>query len=204
MTARSGFFADVDDVQLARARRGDLEGLEAIYRTYSAPIYNLAVRVCRSPQDGEEILQETFLELARSIDSYRGAGAFGAWLRRVTVSKILMHQRRARVRPFGAPEAAEVDLDRLPSVRFDSNGVEARCDVERALARLSSTARMVVWLHDVEGLTHAEVAELLDGTVSFSKSQLSRAHRQLRRWLEEQRDGFDASNDGRVVGAAGR
>src|SRR2546421_12267504 len=63
--------------------------------------------------------------------------------------------------------------------------VPAQIDLERALERLSETARAVVWLHDVEGYTHEEIAEQMGKTVSFSKSQLARAHVRLRRLLDE-------------------
>jgi RNA polymerase sigma-70 factor (ECF subfamily) len=59
-------------------------------------------------------------------------------------------------------------------------------DLETALERLSETSRAVVWLHDVEGYTHEEIAAMMDKTVSFSKSQLARAHGRLRRWLGEE------------------
>jgi RNA polymerase sigma-70 factor (ECF subfamily) len=61
-----------------------------------------------------------------------------------------------------------------------------RMDLEAALERLSSTSRAVVWLHDVEGYTHEEIAGMMEKTVSFSKSQLARAHTRLRRWLGEE------------------
>jgi RNA polymerase sigma-70 factor (ECF subfamily) len=58
--------------------------------------------------------------------------------------------------------------------------------LETALQQLSDTARAVVWLHDVEGYTHEEIAEMMNKTVSFSKSQLSRAHARLRKMLGEE------------------
>src|SRR5467141_4097080 len=63
--------------------------------------------------------------------------------------------------------------------------VPARIDLERAFEQLSETSRAVVWLHDVEGYTHEEIAEQMGKTVSFSKSQLARAHVRLRRMLDE-------------------
>jgi RNA polymerase sigma-70 factor (ECF subfamily) len=63
-----------------------------------------------------------------------------------------------------------------------------RMDLEAALERLSETSRAVVWLHDVEGYTHEEIAAMMSRTVSFSKSQLARAHARLRRWLGEGED----------------
>jgi RNA polymerase sigma-70 factor (ECF subfamily) len=61
-----------------------------------------------------------------------------------------------------------------------------RMDLEAALERLSETSRAVVWLHDVEGYTHEEIAGMMGKTPSFSKSQLARAHHRLRRWLGEE------------------
>jgi RNA polymerase sigma-70 factor (ECF subfamily) len=60
-----------------------------------------------------------------------------------------------------------------------------RLDLETAMSRLSDTARAVVWLHDVEGYTHEDIAEMMGKSVSFSKSQLARAHKRLRTWLQE-------------------
>ena len=64
--------------------------------------------------------------------------------------------------------------------------VALRMDLESAMARLGDTARAVVWLHDVEGFTHEEIANQMGKTVSFSKSQLARAHQRLRTWLGEE------------------
>jgi RNA polymerase sigma-70 factor (ECF subfamily) len=204
MAGRSGFFAEVDEMTLARARRGDVGALESVYHTYSPAVLTLASRLCGSIEDGEEVLQDTFLEVVRRIGSFRGEGAFGAWLRKVTVSKVLMHHRRRRSRPLKLRELelAEVEgnvVDHRPSGRLD-----ARFDVERALAGLPETTRMVLWLHEVEGMTHAEIAQLLGRSVSFSKSQLSRGYDRLRRWSSEEGRRNHASDIGRDVGIAGR
>ena len=187
---------------LARARRGDVGALEAVYHTFSPAVFTLATRLCGSVDDGEEILQETFLEVVRRIGSFRGEGAFGAWLRRVTVSKVLMRHRRHRARPLEFRELAEHDGS--SAERCLSGRVDARVDVERALYRLPETTRMVLWLHEVEGMTHAEIAQLLGRTVSFSKSQLSRGYDRLRRWSLEEGRRNHAPDIGRDVGVAGR
>jgi RNA polymerase sigma-70 factor (ECF subfamily) len=80
-------------------------------------------------------------------------------------------------------ETDELQDDVTPLRREDA---ALRMDLESALERLSETARAVVWLHDVEGYTHEEIAGMMDKTVSFSKSQLARAHSRLRRWLQEE------------------
>ncbi len=183
----------VPDILVARAKSGDLEALEALYRAFETPVYNLALRVLRRPEDAEDVLQETFLEVVRSIKQYRGEGHLWGWIRQIATSKALMRIRHDRVRETeefheesaaGAGEAAGVGAT-AGSGGMSPGAVPAQIDLERAFEQLSETSRAVVWLHDVEGYTHEEIAEQMGKTVSFSKSQLARAHVRLRRMLDE-------------------
>jgi RNA polymerase sigma-70 factor (ECF subfamily) len=205
MSGRSGFYAQVDDLVLARARHGDMQALESIYHTFETPVYTLARRLCSQAEEADEVLQETFLEVVRSIRRFRGEAPFGAWLRQVAISKALQRLRRAQVRKVevdsGDPQP-EASLGETELI--DRNRSSERIDLERALARLPYTARVVVWLYDVVGLSHPEIAELMGRSVSFSKSQLSRAHSRLRVWLGRYRSETYASDDQRAVGAARR
>src|SRR2546426_6171613 len=88
----------VPDILVARARAGDLEALEALYRAFETPVYNLALRILRTPEDAEDVLQETFLEVVRSIKQYRGEGHLWGWIKRIAASKALMRIRRNQVR----------------------------------------------------------------------------------------------------------
>ena len=169
--------ADADQV-VARARRGDQAAIEALYRAYEAPVYNIARRICRTVEDAEDVAQETFLEVARSIRKYRGEGSLWGWIRAIAASKSLMRLRRNRYR-----ETDELHENVTPQRRDDGL---LRMDLEAALERLPNVSRAVVWLHDVEGYTHAEIGEMMGKTTSFSKSQLARAHERLRRWLGEE------------------
>ncbi|MCU0621032.1 MAG: sigma-70 family RNA polymerase sigma factor [Gemmatimonadales bacterium] len=160
---------------VARARSGDPAAFEALYRAFESPVYNLARRICRTTEDAEDVLQETFFEVCRSIGQYRGDGSLWGWVRRIAASKALMRLRRNKYR----------DADELPDEvsaprRED---VALQLDLEAALERLGETSRAVVWLHDVEGYTHEEIAQMMGRTASFSKSQLARAHARLRAWL---------------------
>ena len=187
----------VPDILVARAKSGDLEALEALYRAFETPVYNLALRVLRRPEDAEDVLQETFLEVVRSIKQYRGEGHLWGWIRQIATSKALMRIRHDRVRETeefheesaagagaGVGEAAGVGV-MAGSGGMSPGAVPAQIDLERAFEQLSETSRAVVWLHDVEGYTHEEIAERMGKTVSFSKSQLARAHVRLRRMLDE-------------------
>jgi DNA-directed RNA polymerase specialized sigma24 family protein len=169
----------VPDILVARAKAGDLEALEALYRAFETPVYNLALRVLRRPEDAEDVLQETFLEVVRSIKQFRGEGHLWGWIRQIAASKALMRIRREQVR-----RTEELDEESFVGAGAGV-GVGVGVDLERAFERLSETSRAVVWLHDVEGYTHEEIAELMGKTVSFSKSQLARAHTRLRRMLDE-------------------
>src|SRR5205809_7695990 len=88
----------VPDILVARAKSGDLEALEALYRAFETPVYNLALRVLRRPEDAEDVLQDTFLEVVRSITQYRGEGHLWGWIRPIDTSKALMRVRHDRVR----------------------------------------------------------------------------------------------------------
>lgn len=167
--------------QVARARAGDLDALETVYRAYHVAVHGLARRICGNDADAEEVVQDTFLEVCRSIDKYRGDGSLWGWIRQVAVSKALMLLRRERYR-----EARSLNGDgSFGETVTGSTPPEpiVPLELEAALQRLSPVSRAVLWLHDVEGYTHQEIGSMMGKTASFSKSQLSRAHQRLREWL---------------------
>ncbi|MEZ0332729.1 MAG: RNA polymerase sigma factor [Gemmatimonadales bacterium] len=173
----SYLLSDAETV-VARARTGDPTALEALFRAYEVPVYNLARRICRTTEDAEDVLQETFLEVCRSIGRYREEGSLWGWVRTIAASKALMRLRRNKYR-----DTDELHDEFVGQRREDTH---LRMDLEAALERLSETSRAVVWLHDVEGYTHEEIAGMMGKTPSFSKSALARAHTRLRKWLGEE------------------
>jgi len=173
----SSLLAQAETV-IARARTGDPEALGALYRAFESPVYNLARRICRTSEDAEDVLQETFFEVCRSIGRYREEGSLWGWIRTIAASKALMRIRRNKYR-----DTDELNDQVMGRRQEDSH---LRMDLEAALERLSETSRAVVWLHDVEGYTHDEIGAMMGKTASFSKSQLARAHSRLRQWLGEE------------------
>jgi RNA polymerase sigma factor (sigma-70 family) len=173
----SYLLSDAESV-VARARQGDEAALEALYRAFELPVYNLARRICRTTEDAEDVLQETFFEVCRSIGRYREEGSLWGWIRTIAASKALMRLRRNKYR--------DTDELRDEVVGQPRDQTHLRMDLEAALERLPEVSRAVVWLHDVEGYTHDEIAGMMGKTASFSKSQLARAHTRLRRWLGEE------------------
>jgi len=171
----------VDPGILARAQKGDMKAHEIIFRTFSPPVYSLTARMTGSTHTADDLLQETFIEVIRSIGKFRGEASLATWIRKIAVSKCLMHLRSAwNHRATLFRDLGEEHLPYEPAVASDTPLTQAQMDLERALARLSDTSRVVVLLHDVEGYTHREIAELMGKSVSFSKSQLARAHQRLR------------------------
>jgi RNA polymerase sigma factor (sigma-70 family) len=169
---------EADPALIAAARAGDPAAHAQLYELFAPLVYTLGRRMLVSPALAEDVLQETFVEVLGKIDSFRGDAGFGFWVRRIAVNKCLMHLRSSWV--------ARRSGDELPEESSHDDGaelLEQRHALETALAALPPAARAVVWLHDVEGYTHREIAQSMGKTPSFSKSQLARAHERLRELL---------------------
>lgn len=173
--SKSRFEFQADELALAKARKGDRKAREQLYRTYAGPVFTLAYRICASRADAEDVTQDTFIEAFNKLHQFRGEAPFWAWLRRIAVNITLMRLRRDKKVIESIPnEQGFIEIaaeNAQPSNLYD---------LEQLLNQLSPTARTVVWLHDIEGYTHLEIADLLGKTPSFSKSQLARAYEKLR------------------------
>ncbi|HKK03144.1 MAG TPA: RNA polymerase sigma factor [Gammaproteobacteria bacterium] len=166
-----------------RARRGDMRAHETLYAAYGGPVYTLAMRLLGEPAQADEILQETCVEVIRHLDDFRDAAAFAGWVKRIATNKCLAQLRgtwHRRVRSLGDESDAEAALATAAGEADPGPEIDDGERLARALSFLPPTARAVVWLYDVEGYSHREIAELMGKSVSFSKSQLARAHQRLR------------------------
>ena len=172
----------VPDATLERARTGDGAARAWIYSAMSRPVYTLIRRLVVHPAVAEDLLQDVFVEILRNLHLYRGEGSFAGWVRSIAVRKALMHLRSPWHRRLLFDDS-DTALD-ASSGSGSTAAEEWQDDLERALNRLPALARSIVWLHDVEGYKHTEIAQLFGNSPSFSKSQLARAHAQLREWLE--------------------
>lgn len=179
-----GGFSDCqpDPAILGRARGGDMKAHEVLYASYGKAVYTLALRMLGDPAHADEVLQDTCIEVIRHLDSFREDLAFAGWVKRIAVNKSLAMLRSAWHRKARAFDGADDDAGILEPASGDdpAKRVGQATDLADALDTLSPTARAVIWLYDVEGYTHQEIAEFMGRTVSFSKSQLARAHERLR------------------------
>ena len=171
-----GAFAEIElDPETAKGLQlGDAEAQAEAYRLLAPAILGLAQRILKDRGLAQEVLQDTFVELIEQADKLRSSEAVVGWLRKVAVNHCLMrlrspwHKRRSDT-------FVEEAFDHVSS----SQRMENLSDVERALASLGPETRLVIWLHDVEGYTHKEIASLTGHKPSYSKSQLARGYEKL-------------------------
>jgi RNA polymerase sigma-70 factor (ECF subfamily) len=181
--AQSPFDVKVDEMTLAQARRGQLPACERIFRLFQQPAYSVAFRICQCPETAQDITQEAFITVFRKIRQFRGDSPFWGWLRRVVVNQAISHLRRR-------PGLRELEFqDHHAVAEGEQERVGLALDLEAALAALDDEDRTVVWLHDVEGYGHREIADLFDKSESFSKTRLSRARARLRAMLDHPAEG---------------
>ncbi|MGD9020588.1 MAG: sigma-70 family RNA polymerase sigma factor [Lysobacterales bacterium] len=174
MMMGAGMDFELDEVTLARARRGDMRACEAIYRKFHGPAFTVAVRVCKCRELAREVTQEAFITAFKRIRQFRGEAPFWGWLKRVVVNHAISALRR--LQRF---EAVELE-DYMAGNSGDQERIGQSMDLEQALGQLSDEDRMVVWLYDVEGYKHREIATMVGKTESYSKTRLNRARAKLR------------------------
>jgi len=177
----SPFDLEVDALLLASLRRKDRAAQAEIYRRFERPMFTLLRRMLSCPDTAMDLMQDSFIVAFDRLPQFRGEAPFGRWLRAIAVSQVLMHLRSSR-RWVSMFEQAMEDAEAPPLDEL------AQHDLERLLGLLPALPRAVLWLYHVEGYTHVEIAAAANRTVSFSKSQLARAHQRLREMLEAPTD----------------
>jgi RNA polymerase sigma-70 factor (ECF subfamily) len=156
---------------------------EEMYQQQAPRIYSLACRIAGSAEDGEDLLQEIFLQAYRKLGSFKGESSVGTWLYRLALNHCLDYVRSRQARMKKVTDSYDVeDSGYEPVARRDTP--IARIDLDRAVERLPDGCREAFVLHDVEGFDHKEVAEMLGIAEGTSKSQVFKARLKLRGWLK--------------------
>ncbi len=175
-----------DQALVERCRQGDLAAFEELYRAHAGKLFSVACRMLGNPTEAEDLLQEIFLSAHRKLDGFRGESALGTWLYRLATNHCLDYLRSRAARTNQLTDV----LDDEPSLyEAGSSGLAEqtvlKMDLERAMARLPEGCRAAFVLHDVQGLEHREVAEVLGIAEGTSKSQVHKARLRLRAMLSE-------------------
>ena len=179
---------DLDNSQLGlvrRAQAGDERAFATLFEQHKSRVYSVCLLMTKDVAEAEDLTQEAFLQVFRTVGSFRGEAAFSTWLYRVAVNTVLMKLRRRKSPPtISIDEPVNPDS---PSLHRDFGrddlhlvGVVDRIALRRALADLPDGCRTIFALHEIEGYQHHEIAELLDCSVGNSKSQLHKAKLKMR------------------------
>lgn len=179
MTGRSIAFADHD-------------AFAPLYRTYSALVYRVCLRLLRDPADAEDAAQDVFIRVFLKAHTFRGDSAFSSWLYRLATNVALMRLRSSRRKRSLRHE--DLDGPERPFLEIGVqdtylSGVLNRIDLQSALDSLPDGYRQAFLLHDIQGYDHNEIARICGYSVGNSKSQVHRARKRLRQMLSKRRSG---------------
>lgn len=181
------------DIDIVRAcQRGEPGAMDALIRATYSDVYALAFRLVRDRDEAADVTQEVFVRVLRSVKGFRGDAAFGTWLHRVTVNTSLSALRKRSRRPqlgavaFGLPGSEYGGLaDAGPGPEELAERAELLARAGAAVAALPESARAIVVLRDVEGMSTAEVAAATGLTETAVKVRLFRARERLRAALSD-------------------
>jgi len=164
----------------------DRRAFHELYLKYYRRVYSTCLRMTQNTSESEDLTQEVFIHLFRTIGSFRGDSAFTTWLHRLTVNKVLMYFRKRRVRPEFTTEEGKLPVQIAAGTR-DPNRMKVvdRILLSEVMAKLPGGYREAVVLHDIEGLEHNEIAAMRGRTAGTSKSQLHKARIMLRQLITE-------------------
>lgn len=172
-------------VLVERAKQGDEEAFAALYNLHKKRVYSVCLKMTRDVADAEDLTQEAFTQVFRSITSFRGDSAFSTWLHRIAVNTVLMKLRRSKASSLVSldePVSADSASLKREVGKADPNlkGAVDRIALRRAADKLPAGCRQIFDLHEIEGYQHHEIAQILHCSIGNSKSQLHKAKLKMR------------------------
>ncbi len=175
---------------IERHRIGDPSAFEEIYSQHEKMVFNLALRMTRSPEDAAELTQEVFLRVYRHLERFRGSSTLKTWVFRIALNCCRSRFRRRRL-TFREPSPGDDDaLERIADPRADperdalNSGLGERLDA--ALRRVPLAFREAVVLRDVHGFSYDEIGEILRIRIGTVRSRIARGRERLRCMLESE------------------
>lgn len=177
----------LDEELVGRCQGGDAAAFRELFRLHRGDVARLVQRMLGRTVEVEDVVQEVFLQVHRSIKDFRGQARFSTWLYRVTVNVVLMHRRAKKSRPTLVEQAEnQVPEDRAP---LPDEQVARRARMQafaRLLDRLSEKKRTVFVLHEIEGMAAADIAQIVEAPVLTVRTRLFYARRELAALLREE------------------
>jgi RNA polymerase sigma-70 factor (ECF subfamily) len=173
-----------DDELVDRARRGDVDAFEQLYRRHAGRVYALCLRLAADPVVARELVQDTFVKAWDALPRFRADASLTTWLHRIAVNALLERRRGEKRRTSRVSLAGDEEEDEreIAGVVFAPD-VATTIDLERAIGALPPGVRRAFVLHDVEGYTHEEIATMTGLAAGTLRAQLHRARQLLKRAL---------------------
>jgi RNA polymerase sigma factor (sigma-70 family) len=170
---------EIDDELLDACRRREKVALIRIYEKYAKAMFNTCVRIVHNDADAEDVMQESFIEGFDKIESFRGEGSLGAWLKRIAINNSINFIRRHR--NIMSLDEKELELpDDAPLEQEISENIFCRLEeIKDALEKLDKNYRIILSLHLLEGYDHNEIAEILQISYGNVRTRYSRAKQKL-------------------------
>jgi RNA polymerase sigma-70 factor (ECF subfamily) len=176
---------------IEKAKSGDKKALSEIVKRYEQTIYNFSFKICRDKNKAEQIMQETFYSMVKSLHQFDHNSKLSTWLYRIVSNHCLMMARKLKSRPFVSidgddslfEEKFTADWSSLPYKNTENE--ELKRILDKAIQKLAPEYRMVFLLRDVEGLSTEEAAQVTDISIAALKSRLHRARAFLRKEINE-------------------
>ncbi|MBI4325055.1 MAG: sigma-70 family RNA polymerase sigma factor [Chloroflexi bacterium] len=187
--------APVDDrVLVKRAQKGDLSAYDQLVQRYQERIYATIYHMTSNHEDANDLAQEAFIKAYRALKSFKGDSSFFTWVYRIAINKTInfLKQRKNRIQmslndlDFNAehdPDLVALVSEKTP--RRALNLAELQEKLNAALQKLSDVHRLVVTLHDVQGLSHDEISKIMDCNTGTVRSRLFYARQQLQAYLSD-------------------
>lgn len=181
------------DWELARrAQEGDMGAFTELVQLYKDRLFNFIFRMVHSREEAEDLLQEVFLRVYKSLATYSPQYQFSTWIYRIAQNLCIDHLRRRRLPSFSVDAPVGEDDDLVMEVPDESMSPEAlfesadlRHEVEEAIASLPPRYRSVIILRHIQGLTYEEISRITDLPVNTVKTHIFRARRILRERLRD-------------------
>ncbi|MEY2600268.1 MAG: hypothetical protein RLZZ142_2527 [Verrucomicrobiota bacterium] len=186
--------SQIEDEQLvARAQRGESPAFDALVLKHSSKLYGLVFHMTHNHDDTDDLLQDVWAKVFRSLAGFRGASKFSTWLHSVAVNmtiNFLKRRGRRQALSLDAEDAegntlAEPLLVHHQSPDRETNLSELQARLTLALNKLTPDHRAVVTMFDIQGMAHAEIAKILGTSEGTVRSRLFYAHRQLQNYLSD-------------------
>jgi RNA polymerase sigma factor (sigma-70 family) len=184
-----------DEMELVRrAQKGNLEAYDQLVQRYQERIYATVYHMTSNHEDANDLAQEAFIKAFQALKSFKGGSTFYTWIYRIAVNKTLNYLKQRKNRFHMSLNDLDFNMENNPDLvalisdktpRRDAGLKELQGKLNEALLKLSEHHRLVMVLHDVQGQSHEEIAEIMNCNIGTVRSRLFYARQQMQGWLAD-------------------